>query len=749
MTIREFKNVFGNLNIKFKKIVPDDYVITNDDVIKGSLFQKFVYCNGITSIIDGFTILNDEICYNYAKLERIEIECDDIFPPCGGEIELIVNAIYSIHSINTSGEDTILEDNKKSKISTLINLDNDAFEYIKPNIVKDTPNYSDENVELNILATYYYKGVKYTCSKHVIQTINTVSSWLLESETTTSINLNLSKNVVDKTGGNVIANVERVFSRTYYKIDSCGNKVGGKNEPGHIEDITNKCMFTSSDKVNFPIRKNIISVKEQSIDAPQRSAVITANFFGFESTATLTQKQGGKIYYKYDLSFDDGKFNKFIDLETSLTTEINVPLISKKHKYIDDKYVSTYNTTNLSVECDSEWASASILEAADSILLVVKATEPNRDKDNDREALFTIRNKDDESLVIKLVISQSSLNVVDESFECNFYGNGVYSSDELDKANLFYKVFKVLKYENGDLEHNHYDKPLGDFKIESTSTDDRYLNVDSIKYNYDKNVYVVKLNNKTKQSIKDVDIRFKMKFDVCTSSVGHVTTKGNTIIDYDYELCFDKHNKFENLIWNKVKGEKTIKLHSLKHVLVNGIEKEIENLPFKIGAYDENGKEFFDECFSVKINGDELAIFPYKVNKSVSRTYIIKQLESGLEIKLKLDYTSNDTKFKVPLKVVLYSKSLDKDLYTGDGGYLLIDDKDKIGLNPCWLSPTMMDNYDIAFDGIIELTEGEHKFETFKVICIEGVKKTHKEIKLKEFIKVDKATKSIILKMVS
>ena len=32
MTIREFKNVFGNLNIKFKKIVPDDYVITNDDV---------------------------------------------------------------------------------------------------------------------------------------------------------------------------------------------------------------------------------------------------------------------------------------------------------------------------------------------------------------------------------------------------------------------------------------------------------------------------------------------------------------------------------------------------------------------------------------------------------------------------------------------------------------------------------------------------------------------------------------------
>jgi hypothetical protein len=61
----------------------------------------------------------------------------------------------------------------------------------------------------------------------------------------------------------------------------------------------------------------------------------------------------------------------------------------------------------------------------------------------------------------------------------------------------------------------------------------------------------------------------------------------------------------------------------------------------------------------------------------------------------------------------------------------------------------MLDNYDTAFDGVIELTEGEHTFETFKIICIEGSTKTHKEIKLKENIKVDKATKSILLKMVS
>ena len=749
MTIREFKNVFGNLNIKFKKIVPDDYIITNDDVIKGSIFQKYVYNSNITSIIDGFLILNDEICYNYAKLDRIEIECDDVFPPCGGKIELIVNAIYSIHNINSSGEDVIIENNRKSKVNAIIKLDNDVFEYIKPNIVRDYPNFGKENIDLNILATYYYKGIKYTCSKHIIQTINSISSWLLESETTTSINLNLSTDEVDKTGGKVVAKVERVFSRTYYVIDSCGNKVGEKNEPGHIEDVTNKCIFTSSDRTNFPIRKNIISVKEQNIDAPKRSAIITANFFGFESTAKLSQKQGGKIYYKYDLSFDDGKFSKFIDLETSLATSVNVPLLSKKHKYVDDKYIETYNTANLLVESDSEWVSGTILEAADSVLLFVKATEPNTDKNNDREALLTIRNKDDESLVIKLVVSQSSLNVVKEYIDCNFYGNGEYSSDELDKANLYYKLFKVFIYENGDLENEPYDKPLGDFTIESDSTDERFLSIYDIKYDYNKNIYVVNLNNLTKQSIKDVELKFYIKFDSINSPVGYIKTKGNTIIDYDYELCFDKHNKFENLVWNNTKKEKTIKLNSLKHILVNGIKKETETLPIKVGAYDENGKEFFDDKFSVKINGDELSIFPYKVDKSVSITYVIKQLESGLEIKLKLDYISNESKIKVPLKVVLYSKSLSKDLWTGDGGYLLIDNKDKIGLNPCWLSPTMLDNYDTAFDGVIELTEGEHTFETFKIICIEGSTKTHKEIKLKENIKVDKATKSILLKMVS
>ena len=96
-------------------------------------------------------------------------------------------------------------------------------------------------------------------------------------------------------------------------IDSCGNEVGGKSEPGHVEDITHKCLFSSSDKKNFTLSGNVIRVKEQEIGAKARSSIITAKFFGFSSSVELHQNEGGKVSYKYDLSFDDESVIKFLE----------------------------------------------------------------------------------------------------------------------------------------------------------------------------------------------------------------------------------------------------------------------------------------------------------------------------------------------------------------------------------------------------------------------------------------------------
>ena len=86
-------------------------------------------------------------------------------------------------------------------------------------------------------------------------------------------------------------------------------------------------------------------------------------------------------------------------------------------------------------------------------------------------------------------------------------------------------------------------------------------------------------------------------------------------------------------------------------------------------------------------------------------------------------------------------------MWTGENGYLLIDGNESIKLNPCWLSPTMKDNVDTAYDGVIELEEGTHTFETFNVLCLEFASKTHRDCNIYNEIKVDKTTKNIILQI--
>ena len=747
MTIQEFKNVFGYLNPKFKKVVPSDYIITNEDIISGNLVQKYISSNSLTNIVNGFTVIDNEICYIYPKLNRIEILSDDIFPPCGGRIEILVYAIYDLHKVDSNGNDTIYKADNNSKVNAIVTIDNNAFEYIKPELIKEQPNNTDENIEVNVSATYYYKAVKYTCTKNIIQTINSISSWLLEGETTTGIKLTITPNEIGNDGGIATAKVEREFSRTYYLKDSCGNKVGGKNEPGHIEDITKKCIITSSNKKAFAVNGNIIKVAKQDVEASKRSSVITARFFGFESTATIEQAEGGKISHTYELSFDDGTQNKFVDLETSLKKNIVVPIISKEYKYIDGALDKVYNTKALNVVSESKWINAAVGENEDGVILSVYAIEANPDKENDREATITITNYNDSSVYIKLIISQSSLDVVNEKFFCNFYGGGSYTSEELDSADIYFKLFKSDEYEDGSINTYEYDE-LMPFIPSYASTNDDLLALAGI--NFINNKYVVDFLNLSKHSASDIDAKIKLLFNdkqiVCET--GSITVKGNIIMDYDYELCFDNHNKFENIKWDNTKETKTININSLKHIMKNGVLVESEHIPFKVSFYDENGKERFDDSFSIKIDGSTLSIFPYKVSKTTSKTYIITQINTGLSISLKLDYLVNDKKTSIPLKVILYSKSIGYDLWTGEGGYLLVDGKDKIMLNPCWLSPNMVDNFDVAYNGNIDLSEGLHTFEAFNVLCLDNKAETHKEIKFKEEIIVNKATKNILLTMI-
>jgi hypothetical protein len=349
-------------------------------------------------------------------MHRIEILADDFFPPCGGEIEIMTNAVYSIRGLSTFNADILISgsDSLLSPVNAIVTIDNSMFTYEKPFLFNESPNNSDINNEVNINASYYFKGIKYEASKHVIQRINTNTSWLVEEEPTQFISLTLSTNEVSNKGGIVVAKVERYFTRIYYMKDSCGNKVGGKSEPGLVEDITNICLITSSNKSLFKVNKNLITVPKQNVGAPKREFKVTARYLDNTAIETITQAEGGKVTYTQELLFVDGAKNKFIDLETSLPSELKVPVISKEYKYIDGEYYSVANTNEIIVNSDSDWVTCGKEEDEKGVNILIKATDTNTDKEDDREATITIKNSKDTSLILKLIISQPSLSIVKE-----------------------------------------------------------------------------------------------------------------------------------------------------------------------------------------------------------------------------------------------------------------------------------------------------------------------------------------------
>ena len=753
MTVKELKDYYFkhlHINLKTKKQVSDDYEVTTEDIEKGNIFQKYISGDTLTKIVNGFTVMENKIYYVYTRVHRIEILTDDFFPPCGGENEVMVNAAYSIRALSTFNDDILVSGNGTllSPVNALVTIDNPIFAYDKPYIINKNPNNSDINNVVNIDASYYYKGVKHVATKQVIQHINTNSSWLVEEEPTQFISLSFDKNVVSNKGGIVTAKVERYFSRIYYMKDSCGNKIGGKSEPGLVEDITNKCLITSSNRNLFRVNKNIITVPKQDVGALKREFKVTARYLDKTATETITQAEGGKITYTQELSFVDGTKNKFIDLETSTPSEFKLPIISREYKYVDGEYDSVSDTNEIKVTSDSDWVNGVQGEDENGVNIFIRVTETNTDRENDREAVLTIRSTENPDLILKLVISQPSLSLVKTEYFCESSGGGEYTSDEINNAEIYFHPYKVLTYEDGEKETFEIDEYVT-VKNSFKSSDEKLINVSSV--NKKGNAYYLNFNNISKYSMKNINITGKLYFyglnkeKLTESNTVNIIIKGNQIVDYNYELCFDGHNKFKELVWTNSSEPKFIKVNSLKHKLVNGKNAGQEPQPFKVGIY-ENGKEIFDDSFSIKIISDEIVVFPAKTNKSLEREYIVTQKETHEKISFKLIYKKKNTSYEIPLKVIVYSNNVGSDIWTGENGYLLIDDNITVKLNPCWLSPNMKDNVDVSYSGVIELEEGKHIFETFNVIQLNH-DKTHKDCNIYNEINVDKTTKNIIIRI--
>ena len=745
MTVQELKSYFSQFNIKPKTNIPDDYTVTIEDIIKGNIFQKFIDNNSFTKIVSGLNVIDGNICYVYPVLKRIEIKTEENFPPCGGREEIKVEAYYEIYSLDTNGFTNVISSEKVSPINTLITLDNDLFTYDKPYLVNEKVNDSEKNIEVNIHATYYSKAVKYESVKHVVQNINKNTPWLVEKEPTQFIKLSLTEDVLPKEGGITYAIVERTFSRIYYMKDSCGNVIGEKCETGLTEDITNKCLITCSNKKEASILKNVIKVEPQKIESEERALLITARFMDFTATAELYQEEGGKITYEKELTCADGKTIKFIDLETSLPVIQPVALNSKIHRYVDGVYDGFIYDANLTFEADKDWVDATPLITPNGIIFEVTATTENYDKENDREATITISNGEKQ---IKLIMSQQALSVIEEEYCCDYVGGSHFTYKSLKNEELYFKPYKILVYEDYSQETTEIE---ADIKVSATcvSRNSSLLNLAGLDKKGEK--HYLNFFNQAKESVSDIDLKITPIFlsgntKIFTGEDVVLTVKGKDVIDYNYELCFDEHNKLKTVKWYDSVAHKFINYNSWKYTLTNGKITNKETIPVKIGLYDEKGEEYFDDSFSIKLLTDKVMAFPVKTNENVKKKYTITQKETGKKIYLDLYYEKNIVTRSIPLKVIVYSDNVTYDLWTGDNGYLLIDEDTVIKLTPCWLSPTMKDKKDTAYNGTVVIKEGSHQFKAVNVVLLTQ-KGEYTKINCNKTIDVNSSTKEILFEI--
>ena len=750
MTVKELKNCFSRFNLKTKISVPDDREITNEDIEQGKIFQKFILGETLSKTVEGLYVVDNVICYCYVSLDRIEIETDEAFPPCGGEQNLSVYAYYSIRMHNINGHDDVYISGGKSKVNGVVRSDNSAFSYEKPNLIKESPNNTDKDIKVNVNASYRFKGVKYEAFKSVIQAVNGVSDWVVDEEPTQSILVSLSQNEVSNKGGMVFVKVDRVFTRIYCKKDSCGNKIECKSEYGLTEDITKKSLITSSNRKAFSIKGNVITVAKQDVGAHERETKITARCLGFSDVATLKQRKGGVTTYKQELSFVDGSKSQFSEIPSSLPTEMKISIISNEIKYIDGIYDSIKPTKNIKIESDSEWVYGIKSEDNNGISIIVKTTKPNLDSYNDREAELVITNTVDQSKNIKLIVSQPALEDEKGDYYCEFISEGTYTVDELNNTELYFVPYKLITFEDGEVIKIKIKDDLL-FKFETNSNNSNLLNVSSIKRKNGN--YYLQFHNLAEYSNYDIEIETKIKFYdenkkfIFESDTAKIKVKANQKVTYSYDFEFGNNNSYEQITWINSVEPKYVKINSLRYKRINGKISGKEYTPYKVGLYDENCKELFNTDFSIKTLDDDILVFPVKTNKDISNKYTVTQKETGKQISLTLTYKKKKTSRSIPLNVIVYANSIAKDTWTTDKGYLLIDNTENIKLKPCWLSPSMEENTDVAYNGVIELEEGTHTFETFNVASINTDTSIYKDCNIFKEIKVDKTTKNIIIQI--
>lgn len=748
MTIGEIKELFSNFNLKLKKEASDDYILSKDDVINGTFFQRFV--DTPYNVINGLHIHNNDICYVYKKIKGIEIECNDILSACvNDEIEVKTYLIFRLYRRDKYGNDEPITEDTKKVISVIYSIDNSEYFTLNKNKLSSKKgNNTNESVKTTLTACYYESGVRYTDTKVITLPPKKTAEWQIENESTSYITIDLPSHSISKDGGTIKCTVLRHYSKLYVLRNSCGEIIDSKIENDFIDDVTAESSISVTNKKGFSVYGNTINVEKQVINAKARETNVIAEYDNFTSYASLSQAKGAIPTHKYKLCFENNATTILCNLVLgSKDIEHNVPFISTVTTVVDGEDVKQQDNNNLKVINDSSWLDVTI---DSSMTINIKATETNPSRDKSRTTNVIIKDRDDDNRQLKLVITQPPLQIEKTVYKTVISNNvHTYTSETIEYNNISVKILKTDIYEKGIFVETNPINEFAKYTYSTVSTNPDLFKIIGINRRGDD--FVLSFKNESLKSYNDIITKTNiilLNDDGITtlylSDPINVTILGNDITKVNYAFSFDDGQYIHDEKWDDEECDiRTIHIISKKLIQKgNSSDCVTENTPFRM--YSENNDDS-ENMFIINKAINDITIKPLNINSSC--TYIIEQLESGEKIRLNLTNKVIEKKIAMPLKVIVYTEN-NFDIYTDATAFIVVDDIELIHLSPCWISPNMETKYDVAYNGMINLSYGKHKIGIYNIITHNGsTLEVEKHTTTFKEIEINEGNKTIYLKI--
>lgn len=714
----------------------DNIVVTYDDVVNGIYYPYFKDNINPKSIISGLHIKETDLITNvvkkeqlsliFPKLMNIEITCDDInMSPCGDKKELITYANFNIMQRLHDGEQLIKKLNceinpilrKQDKEDTLFTLEG--------HFCSIDENLTNEDRKTIITASYAYKNEIKNASIELIQNSNELTDWIFSHNTTESLEISGSNTLIPKEGGECVITVKRVYTKHYYKLDSCGNKVVESTQENNVDDISKICQYNSTNGNVFHRSINVISVDKQEIGGNKRYCIVNVEYDGCNASLTIEQEKGSESSYTYSLAFYDDSIYGVKTLKNSIASSFVVRLKSLKNMMVDGELYSSIPSYDLNFVKYDPWFEVEILGIDEDGFINVKftITSNNESKISDRETEVEIYNAHDVENRIKLLIRQPKNKCLKTEYDLITEGERYFTYDTIKRAKIALKPFKIEHYEDGTIVKTNTLPNDFNIIVKGKSSDESVLKKGNlIKTDFDGNheigvkYFDVEVNYEVSLSYS-MYINDNLGFRVTDIKCFNIFLKGNDIVEYTYEFypLIRKETKNHTIVFDYDNTDE------FEFYIISKQHKMVNNVP---QLYDIFKKiEFIGdtEYFNVSIvHGDTIIVKPKQINESnepISKQIKFVQETSCNEILINLVQNGKPSeRYKdIEVSVTIHKDNVIEDLWYNATATMYVTDTEtnkvvyELGLQSWWLSS--YSDTDTIYKGMLSLKiDGTYNF---------------------------------------